>query len=226
MSNILCIESSTDICSICISNNGNVIAIKESLEPKSHSRLITILIDEVMKEAQLSFDDLAAVAVSAGPGSYTSLRIGVTTAKAIAYSMRIPLIGVCTLEALAHSIDIGLNDCIISMIDARRDEVYYSLFDSTYNKLLEAQPYILKEHSFEDLLDKYKTVHLVGNGAPKSKKWLQSRQFVQHDQFCTAVNLVNVATNKYINKEFEDVAYFTPNYIKAVNITKSKKAAF
>ncbi len=227
MTHILNIESSTDICSISIAIDGETKYIKESKEPRSHTRLMTILIKECMDEAGLSFSELDAVAVSAGPGSYTSLRIGATTAKGIAFSQDIPMISICTLRALAYSVTPDSGDAVIAMIDARRDEVYMGLYDSQFKELIEPVPHILTEDSFEEFYDRYSNIYLVGNGVEKSTKWLTAKNYIpKTENLCSANNMAKLSFESFQNKDFADIAYFTPNYIKGANITKSKKPQF
>ena len=151
MAIILCIETSTDVCSVCISDGKRLLAIRETGRSYSHNEVIAVFIDECVKEANMQIRDLEAVSISRGPGSYTALRIGTSTAKGICYALDIPLITVDTLKALALSVTdiVKPNGVIIPMIDARRDEVYAAVYDSSFKEL--ARSLILSPISKFDL---------------------------------------------------------------------------
>ena len=190
---------------------------------------MTVMIKSCMDELGLQFNELDAIAVSAGPGSYTSLRIGVATAKAIAFAHQIPMIAICTLKALSYAVEaLEPGERVIAMIDARREEVYAGIYNEGHEELLAPEPHILNEYSFVDLSkDKLvQKVYLVGNGAAKSKKWLDSDHFVLKNEHCSARYMVIPSYEAYKTNKFVDIAYYTPNYIKGANITKSKKSLF
>ena len=227
MAKILNIESSTDICSIAIAEDGKELFLVEQRGPQVHTKYMTIMIKSCMEGANLSFGQLDAIAVSAGPGSYTSLRIGVTTAKAIAYAHNIPMIAVCTLEGLSYGLPrLKEGEKVIAMIDARREEVYAGVYNDQHEQLLAPEPHILSKNSFLEWLDNSHVVYLVGNGAPKAKKWLDSAHFILKEIQCSASYMVRPSFEAFQEGIFEDIAYYTPNYIKGANITKSKKSLF
>ena len=135
MARILSIETSTSICSVAIHEQGELIALAEIKEPGAHAEKLLLLVDELFEKAGLSFADLDAVAVSQGPGSYTGLRIGVSTAKGIAYALEIPLIGINTLQAMAASQQVAPGDYVVAVLDARRKEVYTQTFGDSLQEL-------------------------------------------------------------------------------------------
>lgn len=224
MSNILLLETATRVCSVALLCNGNINSLRETTVENSHSQIITTFIAETLAEAGLSFAELNAVAVSKGPGSYTGLRIGVSTAKGLCYALGIPLISVGTLHAMAALI-ITENTPIIKgsllcpMIDARRMEVYTALykFDSQ-NQVVNAEPVsakIVDELSFGNELAKRK-VYFFGDGAAKCIPVLgkiENAVFVDDFQV-SAKGMAEIAQQKFNNAVFEDVAYFEPFYLK------------
>jgi tRNA threonylcarbamoyladenosine biosynthesis protein TsaB len=213
---ILLIESSTNTCSVALSRDGKIIAIREINEPNRHAELLTVFCDQVVKEGNITFKDLNAVAVSKGPGSYTGLRIGVSAAKGICYAMGIPLIAIGTLEAMAFGMmsEAKADDLLIPMIDARRMEVYTAVFDHMGKMLKNVAPLVLDENSFSE----YNSASLLfsGDGMPKAKELLSrlpNAHFTDSGN-CSAKNLLIPAEKKFLAKEFEDVAYFEPFYLK------------
>lgn len=226
MSFILNIETTTNVCSVSLSENGKLIGIKESDEKNNHSATLTIFITEVLKKNKISAKELAAVAISEGPGSYTGLRIGTSVAKGICYANNIPLISVDTLQALAFGTKTDIIDnnlLLCPMIDARRMEVYFSFFDNKINKITQTDSIELKEETFKDKLKNQKII-FSGNGANKFKEIINSDNAIFIDNILTsAKNMVELSYNKYINKKFVDVAYFTPFYLKNFIAIKSKK---
>lgn len=226
MSFILNIETTTNVCSVSLSENGKLIGIKESDEKNNHSATLTIFITEVFKKNKISAKELAAVAISEGPGSYTGLRIGTSVAKGICYANNIPLISVDTLQALAFGTKTDIIDnnlLLCPMIDARRMEVYFSFFDNKINKITQTDSIELKEETFKDKLKNQKII-FSGNGANKFKEIINSDNAIFIDNILTsAKNMVELSYNKYINKKFVDVAYFTPFYLKNFIAIKSKK---
>lgn len=216
---ILCIETATQSCSVALADNGKVVAVRESFGQNNHSGQITLFIDEVMKEAYLSYNQLDAVAVSMGPGSYTGLRIGVSTAKGICYAVNKPLIAVDTLESIAEVFkadnQIEANDIICPMIDARRMEVYAAFFNSEINKVEDTKAIVLDEHSF----DKYTANHhvkLVGDGADKCTSLYADIENVEviSGVRASAKGMAKATCKAFDEKRFVDVAYFEPFYLK------------
>lgn len=220
MPKILCIETTTSVCSIAIELDG-VIIDKNILDGQRHSEVITVLIQEMLAEFSLSMGDLDAVAVSMGPGSYTGLRVGYSAAKALCYGLDIPFITIDTLEALAYNY-IGSGSTIIPMIDARRLEVYCAVYSEDGNCIIDTQtlildgPNILEKFGFDNII-------LCGDGSVKAEIYFNKKQIVMGTPISLAKYLVPLAVKKYNLNDFADIAYAVPHYFKSPNITKSKK---
>jgi tRNA threonylcarbamoyladenosine biosynthesis protein TsaB len=225
MSLILGLETSTKICSVAISKGDKLLALKEEGGEYSHSEKLTVFIQEVLKEAGLKLEEIDAIAVSKGPGSYTGLRIGVSVAKGLCYALGIPLISVDTLQGMALGMSKHqASDFYCSMIDARRMEVYTALYDEN-NKILESvSAKIIDENSFKEKLKDNKVV-FYGDGADKCKDVLSinSNATFSEKGLPSAKYVNEIAVNKFKNKEFEDVAYFEPYYLKDFIATTPKK---
>jgi len=223
MSLILGIETSTKVCSVAISEGNTLLAIKEEGGAYSHSEKLTVFIEAVLRKANKSLKDLDAIAVSKGPGSYTGLRIGVSAAKGLCYALDIPLIAISTLQAMA--IGVKSNDCLFApMIDARRMEVYTALFDEQ-NKVVEnISAKIIDEDSFSSELENGK-VFFFGDGAEKCKPILShSKNAVFIKEGLPSAQYINqIAQQKLIDIDIEDVAYFEPYYLKDFIATTPKK---
>lgn len=222
MALILSIETATTNCSVSISKKGKTLVLKEDNNNNySHAERLHIYIDAVLKEAKISKNDIDAVAVSKGPGSYTGLRIGVSAAKGLCFALDKPLISIPTLDALAHQVKID-NGVIVSMLDARRMEVYSAIYDSNYNQIRDTQAQILNEKSFEDYLEKG-SVYFIGNGVEKTKKLINHPNaiFIKN-KLPSANDMSLLAFNKYKISDTEDVAYFEPYYLKDFVALKPK----
>ncbi len=213
MNYILNIETATKNCSVSLALNGETILCKEIAEEGySHAEKLHVFIEEIIKESQLDIKDLKAVAVSKGPGSYTGLRIGVSTAKGLCYALGIPLVSVDTLAVLAAAVK--QNDgLIVPMIDARRMEVYSAVFDQNHQKIKAVQAEILTEDSYLDVTE---TVYIVGDCQAKCKTVLTKPNFVflEDQVFPSAKEMSVLSFAKFEQKDFEDVAYFEPFYLK------------
>lgn len=213
MNYILNIETATKNCSVSLARNGETILCKEIAEEGySHAEKLHVFIEEIIKESQLNIKDLTAVAVSKGPGSYTGLRIGVSTAKGLCYALGIPLISVDTLAVLAAAVTHN-DGWIVPMIDARRMEVYSAVFDQNYNKIKEVQAEILTENSYSEVTD---TIYIVGDCQEKCKTVLTRANFVFLPEiiFPSAQEMSTLSYAKFVQNDFEDVAYFEPFYLK------------
>lgn len=223
MALILNIETSTTNCSVSLSKEGETLVLKEDYNNNySHAERLHNYIDKTLKEAKISLNDLDAISISKGPGSYTGLRIGVSAAKGLCYALDKPLISVATLKALAHQIKID-DGVIIPMLDARRMEVYSAIFDSEYKQIRETQAQILDEQSFKDYLDNGK-VYFIGNGVEKTKELiLHPNAIFVENKLPSANEMSLLAYNKHKKKDIEDVAYFEPYYLKDFIGLKSKK---
>jgi tRNA threonylcarbamoyladenosine biosynthesis protein TsaB len=214
MAVILCLETSTTNCSVAIAVDGEIIALQEDNNNKySHAEKLHSFIDQVLAESRTLKSSLQAIAVSKGPGSYTGLRIGVSAAKGLCFAMDVPLIAIPTLEALAHQAVIE-NGCIISMLDARRLEVYAAVFSSDNNQIRETKAEILDENSYDDYL-KTNKVCFIGDGVQKFKALCKHKNAVFIDnKLPSAKQIGALAEIKYHKNDFEDVAYFEPYYLK------------
>jgi len=232
MSLILNIETSTQVCSVCISNDKHVLSLKESNDQKSHAKLLTFFIDQVLKESKHTFNDLDAVAVSKGPGSYTGLRIGVSTAKGICYAKDLPLIAVNTLESMANGV-ISENEfkkeenaILVPMIDARRMEVYSAFFNIKGEMLREVKAEIIDENSYGDILKKQKMI-FFGDGSSKITETIKHDNAVFIKDFNPSSRFMASISNQYFSdKKFENVAYFEPFYLKDFVATVPTKNIF
>ena len=218
MSCILNIETATKVCSVAIGRDGELIALKETNKEKSHSSVITLLIQEVLKKAGIVLSDLDAIAVSRGPGSYTGLRIGVSTAKGLCYSLDKPLIAISTLQAMARGrVENKSNIPILycPMIDARRMEVYTAFYDADNNEVRKPGADIIDKNSYANILDKNKVV-FFGDGAAKCKATLShhANAIFVDDVLPSARNMIPLSEKAFNDQQFEDVAYFEPYYLK------------
>jgi tRNA threonylcarbamoyladenosine biosynthesis protein TsaB len=213
MALILNIETATKNCSVALAKDGITLAIREiATQNFSHAEKLHVFIEELLEETNLKLQDLNAIAVSQGPGSYTGLRIGVSAAKGLCYALSVPLIAVDTLELLARKITVE-SGIIVPMIDARRMEVFCSFFDSKYNKIRETKAEVIDETSYQDISE---TLHLIGDGAMKFKDVLTDAKFHYYPEieFPSAIEMAQVSFQKFQNNQFEDVAYFEPFYLK------------
>jgi tRNA threonylcarbamoyladenosine biosynthesis protein TsaB len=213
MSYILNIETATKNCSVTIAKEGKTIICREIAEQGySHAEKLHVFINEIINETEISFNDLTAIAVSQGPGSYTGLRIGVSTAKGLCYALGIPLISVDTLESLANRVQ-HQDGLIIPMIDARRMEVYSAVFNSNKEKIREIKAEILTEDSFSEI---NKKAYFIGDSNEKAKTILKKDNFFFLDDliFPSANEMSSISFKKFQSNDFEDVAYFEPYYLK------------
>lgn len=219
---LLHIETSTKNCSVAFSRNGEILCLCEEYDEQyGHSEKLHQFINWALEGAEIELKDLDGVCVSKGPGSFTGLRIGVSAAKGFCYGLEIPLLSLNSLEILAQT-QINQNyDLIIPMIDARRMEVYTAIFDGKGNQISEIEANILDENSFMEFADK--KVVFVGDGVKKSKSVLQlpKADFLENIH-PSAQNMMDSAERKFKNKEFEDVAYFEPFYLKEFQAGKKK----
>jgi|TARA_B110000091_G_scaffold15715_1_gene14856 tRNA threonylcarbamoyladenosine biosynthesis protein TsaB len=223
MSLILNIETATKNCSVSLAESGKVIAIKELNDGNySHAEKLHVFINEVLKVAKKSMKDVDAVAVSKGPGSFTGLRIGVSSAKGLCYALNIPLISIDTLESLSCQLVVEIG-CIVPMLDARRMEVYSAVFDIKNNLIRAIEAQILNEDSFADYL-KNNEVYFIGDGVPKTKEIITHKNAVFIDDKLPSANeMAQLSFDKFQKKIFEDVAYFEPFYLKDFVVTTKKK---
>ena len=222
MSYILNIETATKNCSVALAKDGKTIVYKEIAEKGySHAERLHVFIEEIIKEAGITFKDMSAVAVSQGPGSYTGLRIGVSAAKGLCYALNIPLISLDTLQVLASQASVS-DGLVIPMLDARRMEVYSAIFSSNFEKVRGVEAEIITEDSF---LDFQEMLYFVGDCAEKCKAVLTNQNFVflEEIKYPSAKEMSILSFEKYKKNDTVDVAYFEPYYLKDFMITASKK---
>lgn len=222
MAIILSIETATTNCSVSLSKDGETFALKEDYNNGfSHAERLHVFIEDILTENNIEKSDINAVAVSKGPGSYTGLRIGVSAAKGLCFALGIPLISVSTLESLAHQVDVT-DGCIVSMLDARRMEVYSEIFDFYHNSIRAIEAEILDEMSYKSFLEKG-FVYFIGNGVAKTKTLISNdNAFFIEDKLPSANEMGALAYNKYKISDTEDVAYFEPYYLKDFVALKPK----
>ena len=223
MAIILNLETATTNCSVSLAKEGELLAIKEHNSPKySHAEQLHLFIEEVVKQAKLHLKDIDAIAVSKGPGSYTGLRIGVSAAKGLCYSLDIPLITIATLKSMAMQVEAEVSDYIIPVLDARRMEVYSAVFDAQLNQVRDTKAEIIDKYSFSKFIA-HKKVLIIGSGAEKCQGVLQHFD-IQFDFSVvpSAREMANASFKKFAAGEFENVAYFEPYYLKDFILQKKK----
>ena len=224
MAIILNIETATKNCSVSLADNGKLIALKELNNANySHAEKLHLFIEDVLKEAKITANQLDAIAVSKGPGSYTGLRIGVSAAKGLCFALDKPLISLETLTSLSRAVSVD-KGFIVPMLDARRMEVYAAVFNSDYQLIREIKAEVIDATSFEEYLEK-DTVTFLGDGAEKCKDVLTHKNAVFIDnKFPSAQEMAVLSYEKFQENAFEDVAYFEPFYLKDfVAIPEKKK---
>jgi len=232
MERILLIETSTALCSTALAENGVITSYRESSAPKAHASLTAVFIQEMLAERGITLDGCNAICVSKGPGSYTGLRVGVSTAKGLCFGSGKPLLAVGTLDTLVAQADAELLTVnpdltgnlrfVIPMIDARRMEVYSAVFSPDGTQITETTPVIVDENSFAEYLEQG-PVLFIGDGAGKCADVIKH----PNAHFCQchpkASSMLSPAIAAYKEKRFEDVAYFEPFYLKEFVATVSKK---
>lgn len=226
MANILNIDTSTDVCSVALTSEGSVLEHREDYEGQNHAKVLSSFINDMLDYATPRGIKLDAVAVSMGPGSYTGLRIGLSEAKGLCFGSDIPLIGISTLELLTVTVmfrEFWDDDILfVPMIDARRKEVYTGVYDLALNKIMQPQPLILDENSFQEYKDKQ--IVFFGNGSDKAKDIIQlpNARFIKNIR-PEAVNMMALSERSFRNNNFIDIAYSTPEYLKDFQSTTPKK---
>ena len=223
---LLCIETSGKNCSVALFEGLQLVSIQEvHTEQFSHSENLHVFIERVLKESNLQPKAIKAIAISAGPGSYTGLRIGVATAKGLCYGWDIPLIALPTLRILAEQVSYEFTDIeyIIPMIDARRMEVFTAVYSHDFSPILGERAEILTESTFDTYLNKGKTIFL-GDGITKFQAICKHKNaYYWENKFPSAKQMGRLALEKYQAQAFEDIAYFEPFYLKEVYLVKSEK---
>ncbi len=223
MAVVLNLESSTDVCSVALAIDGKPADVMENTEGMNHARLMGVYVQEIMQRNRLDVDSLSAVAVSKGPGSYTGLRIGVSLAKGLCYAHQLPLIAVSPLQAMsAHVIEnrkkLALPErsdlLFCPMMDARRMEVYTALYDGNNNEIEGVRSKIIDKNSFQDLLDQ-RPIVFFGNGSSKIREVIKHTNALFISEIKTSAQFMCFLSEKaFENKQFVDLAYFEPFYLK------------
>ena len=227
MALILSIETATKICSVALAKDGEIIASKETNEGNSHSTKLAPFIKEIIDDSEYTFSDLEAIAVSMGPGSYTGLRIGVSTAKGLCFGLDIPLIAVSTLAAMAVQAkkeysNLDKKMLLSPMIDARRMEAYSQFYDSNLKALNDISAIVVDEETYKKDLAK-QPILFFGDGALKCEPIINNPKAIFFEGgLPSAQGMAALAEQQYHNKDFADVAYFEPFYLKEFMAAVSK----
>jgi len=222
---ILNIETSSTICSVCLADGGTVITHREDRSKNSHARVLTLLVEELLQSAGKKFTDIHAVAVSAGPGSYTGLRIGLSTAKGFCYALNIPLISIPTLQTLALSIRQKSPQAtyVMPVVDARRMDAYTAVYDENDNEVLPTAMQTLNA-ALEEKLSAYQSVTIGGDATAKCKEVFTANNlhYVESVE-CDSRLMANIAERKYQANNFADLAYSEPLYVNEFGAPPAKK---
>lgn len=221
---LLNIETSTKNCSVALAKDAKVLAFEELNDGQfSHAEKLHIFIENVFSHAKIEMSDLDAVCVSKGPGSYTGLRIGVSAAKGLCFALDKPLISVDTLEILIQNSEIEIGSVIVPMLDARRLEVYSAIYDQGKEMIRSIKAEVIDENSYHEFLEDGK-VYFIGDGAEKCKTIINHpNAFFLDQKFPSAKWMTKLSERKFQNKDFEDLAYFEPFYLKDFIAGKPKK---
>ena len=221
---ILSIETATSICSVALHRNYQLLGSQTLMLEKSHSTHLAVMINQLLENCQVSMSELEAVAISKGPGSYTGLRIGLSTAKGLCYALDVPLIGVNTLKAMAYQlVDVPMQvDFYCPMIDARRMEVYCMVLDKRFNVINDSWAQVVNKDSF-DQWTKQGSMVFFGNGSQKCKEVLTGSNMLFMDNLLPVADSVGLlAGERFKQERFEDLAYFEPYYLKEYRTTVPK----
>jgi tRNA threonylcarbamoyladenosine biosynthesis protein TsaB len=216
---IICLETATNLCSVALIDNAGLVSLKESDDLKSHASLLTVFAEEILKNQGMKASDLDAIAVSKGPGSYTGLRIGVSVAKGIAYGASIPLIGIETTLSMFWGMKKTISESEIDplfcpMLDARRMEVYYAIYNSTGKKIKDISAEIVTKDMFTDVPESQRII-FFGDGAKKCKEIINHKNAIFAEDFrISAAHMHKPVFQAFNKREYEDVAYFEPLYLK------------
>lgn len=214
---LLHIETSTDVCSVAISRGESVIGHGIEREGKRHAALLPLMIETAREKSGVRLQDLDAVCYSKGPGSYTGLRVGLSTAKGLCFALNKPLIGVSTLLAMSYAVEDPVQgSLLIPMIDARRDEVYLEIYTVDRKVVEPAKPVILDKDSFSEYFSNGISIYCCGNGALKVDRLVKNNEFLLFGGFeMDAALMVKPAINCFLKTELENIAYAVPEYLKA-----------
>lgn len=223
---ILNIETSSPVCSVCIAHDGKMLGYRETTEANSHARLLTTMIDELLSEHKISYQQLEAVAVSSGPGSYTGLRIGVSVAKGLCYSLDIPLLAVPTLQSMAENMRLSTNYSLsyyLTLMDAKRMDAFVSIFDNNGKEVLSAKAVTL-DQDFVNEISSFTKIGIGGNCLEKCKALFGEGFVFIESMECTSRSMIAIADKKMIEKKFESTAYFEPFYVKEFEARMKKNS--
>lgn len=223
---ILCLESSTDHCLVALAQDGNILCVQESGTPYAHAAQMTRLIEKCLAKSDRTLRNVDALAVSQGPGSYTSLRIGLSIAKGIAYALDKRIVAMSSLQILAKSAAFATGDTAAlycPMIDARRQEVYTGQYTFTGELIKEPEALILQEGVFAAELAAGKPLVFCGNGAAKCQQWVKHPLAHWSVTQAAATAIAALAEEACQRNAFEDIAYLEPFYLKPPNITQPRK---
>jgi tRNA threonylcarbamoyladenosine biosynthesis protein TsaB len=227
MAIIVSLETSGDTCSVALHAKGKLLTSQIIQEPQAHASNLALLVSRVLRDSKINTHHIQAVAITSGPGSYTGLRIGTSTAKGLCYSLNVPLIAVNTLQLLVYQgVKLRKQSLLCPMLDARRMEVYCTVADAQGNILLPMQAKVIDESSFHDLLEANQII-FYGSGAPKCKQAIihNNTHFLEN-VVPSVSHLGELAFHKFQRKEFEDLVHFEPVYLKEFRISKSTKPLF
>jgi tRNA threonylcarbamoyladenosine biosynthesis protein TsaB len=213
MSFILNIDTAVDIASVCLAKDGEALQLTTNENQKDHAAWLHSAIEEMLRINKLTMKDISGVAVSIGPGSYTGLRVGLSTAKGICYAMDIPLITISTLEMMAYSVKDEAVDLICPLIDARRMELFAAVYNKVLQPLIAPQIMIINENSFAGLLAEHKIL-FSGNGSKKLQAIISNSNALFTNTPGNASHLAALSYNHFCKKEFADLAYTEPLYLK------------
>lgn len=227
MALILNIETASPVCSVCLAENSKLIDYRENTEGNSHAHLLTVMIEELLLANKISFNQLDAIAVSAGPGSYTGLRIGVSVAKGLCYSLGIPLMGISTLQSIAENIIQKTNNSLsyyLSVMESKRMDVFVAIFDSGKRKVLSSSVATLNSE-FENKISVFKQIAIGGNANEKCKSVFTSGNFIYVENTgCDSRSMIGISFSKFLANDFEDLAYFEPLYLKEFEVARNTKS--
>lgn len=229
MATLLCIETSGSVCSAAICTNGLLVREISKFEKNSHSKYLTLIIEELLQELESKQVRLDGIGLSLGPGSYTGLRIGTSVAKGLSFSLDIPIVGLTSTAVMAQAYyrqNEGYSGLVGPMIDARRLEVYSAIYTPDFELIEALQPVILDENSYAELLNEHK-ICFIGDGAQKFAEIMDHpNASFDHAQFLLASEMAQVCEGLFQEQDFLDTAYFEPNYLKEFMALTSKKKFF
>ncbi len=219
MSFILCLETSTTVCSVALFKDNQLIDYKEVNNGYTHAENLHVFIQDILSNARIKPNQLNAIAVGKGPGSYTGLRIGVSAAKGMAYALSLPLISMNSLQNMVAGLSTSAykqNTVFVSMMDARRMEVYMCIYEKNGNEIEPTSSFIINENSLKEKFLKYDKIYFLGDGAEKCSAYLHLLPDAEiiPNQMPSALNMGNFCYDTFINKSFENTAYFEPFYLK------------